>query len=86
MRTAGRSAPRATQLAAHATATTGEHERHGFVAAAARIIRQIMGVPDYDRYVAHQRAAHPECEPLAREAFMRERLEARYNRPGSKCC
>ena len=57
-----------------------------FIAAAARVIRQIIGVPDYERYVAHHRAVHPGCEPLPREAFMRERLEARYNRPGSKCC
>ena len=58
----------------------------GAVAAIARVIKQIIGVPDYERYAAHQREAHPGCEPLSREAFMRERLEARYNRPGSKCC
>lgn len=60
--------------------------RTGAVAAIARVIKQIIGVPDYERYVAHQCVAHPGCEPLTREAFMRERLEARYNRPGSKCC
>ena len=63
-----------------------ERAPSGAVAAIARVIRQIIGVPDYERYVAHQRAAHPGCELLSREAFMRERLEARYNRPGSKCC
>jgi uncharacterized short protein YbdD (DUF466 family) len=51
-----------------------------------RVIRQIIGVPDYERYVAHLRAAHPGCEPVGREAFMAERLEARYSRPGSRCC
>ena len=56
------------------------------IAAVARVIRQIIGVPDYERYVEHLRAAHPGCAPLEREAFMKERLEARYNRPGSKCC
>ena len=55
-------------------------------AAVARVIRQIIGVPDYERYVAHLRAAHPGCEPVGREAFMQERLEARYSRPGSRCC
>lgn len=54
--------------------------------ALARVVRQIIGVPDYERYVAHFRVAHPACEPVSREVFMRERLEARYNRPGSKCC
>ena len=56
------------------------------VRAIARVIRQIIGVPDYERYVAHFRVAHPGWEPVTREAFMRERLEARYDRPGSRCC
>ena len=56
------------------------------LSAVARIVKTIIGVPDYERYIAHQREAHPGCEPLSREAFMRERLEARYNSPGSKCC
>lgn len=51
-----------------------------------RVIRQIIGVPDYERYVAHVRGVHPGCAPISREEFMRERLEARYNRPGSRCC
>jgi uncharacterized short protein YbdD (DUF466 family) len=67
-------------------ASTSAVVRVGPLAAVARVIKQIIGVPDYERYVAHLRVAHPECEPLPRDAFMRERLEARYNRPGSKCC
>jgi uncharacterized short protein YbdD (DUF466 family) len=54
--------------------------------AAARVLRTLMGAPDYERYVAHVRARHPGAEPLSREAFVRERLEARYSRPGSRCC
>jgi uncharacterized short protein YbdD (DUF466 family) len=60
--------------------------RTGPMATVARVIRQIIGVPDYERYVAHLREVHPACEPISQDAFMRERLEARYNRPGSKCC
>jgi len=52
----------------------------------ARVVRQIIGVPDYERYVAHLRVAHPGSEPVSREAFMQERLAARYDRPGSRCC
>ena len=54
--------------------------------AIARVVRFIIGVPDYERYLAHTRSAHPGCAVLTREAFMKERLEARYNRPGSRCC
>jgi uncharacterized short protein YbdD (DUF466 family) len=49
-------------------------------------VRRMIGVPDYDRYVAHARACHPEEPVLSRDAFMRERLAARYERPGARCC
>ena len=52
----------------------------------ATILRALVGAPDYERYVAHVRARHPSCEPLSREAFARDRLAARYDRPGSRCC
>jgi len=51
-----------------------------------RVLRLVLGAPDYDRYVAHVRNAHPGCVPLTRAQFERERLEARYMRPGSRCC
>jgi uncharacterized short protein YbdD (DUF466 family) len=52
----------------------------------ARLLRAVLGAPDYERYVAHVRARHPECVPMTREEFSRERLSARYDRPGSRCC
>jgi uncharacterized short protein YbdD (DUF466 family) len=52
----------------------------------AKVVRRIIGVPDYDAYVAHQRSCHPDEEPITREAFAREALARRYERPGSRCC
>jgi len=49
-------------------------------------VRTIIGAPDYDLYVAHVQDRHPECTPLTRDEFARERLSARYDRPGSRCC
>jgi uncharacterized short protein YbdD (DUF466 family) len=54
--------------------------------ALAQVIRRIIGVPDYDRYVAHMRVCHPEAQPLSREEFSLQRLEDRYSRPGARCC
>jgi uncharacterized short protein YbdD (DUF466 family) len=54
--------------------------------AAARTLRTVIGVPDYERYVAHVRRRHPGREPMTREAFARDRLEARYSKPGARCC
>jgi uncharacterized short protein YbdD (DUF466 family) len=53
---------------------------------AACIVRRVIGVPDYDRYVAHVRAHHPDATPLTHEEFVRQRLVDRYSRPGSRCC
>ena len=53
---------------------------------AAAVIRRMIGVPDYDRYLAHMREHYPECTPLDPRTFERERLTARYKATGSRCC
>jgi uncharacterized short protein YbdD (DUF466 family) len=52
----------------------------------ARALRRIIGAPDYEAYVAHLRARHPDTEPLTCDQFYRVHFEDRYNRPGAKCC
>ncbi|WP_189454857.1 YbdD/YjiX family protein [Lysobacter bugurensis] len=51
-----------------------------------RSARLAVGVPDYDTYVCHCRRAHPDREPMSRDAFFRERMDARYGRGRSRCC
>jgi uncharacterized short protein YbdD (DUF466 family) len=47
----------------------------------------MVGLPDYDTYVAHVTARHPEIEAMTREAFFRERQAARYGAKGNlRCC
>ena len=53
---------------------------------ALRVLRTVLGAPDYARYAAHMRSHHPGQPLLTPEAFARERLAARYDRPGSRCC
>ena len=53
---------------------------------AANVVRRIIGVPDYDRYVAHVRMHHPDVTPMSRSEFERQRMNDRYTRPGSRCC
>jgi uncharacterized short protein YbdD (DUF466 family) len=50
------------------------------------VLRTVIGVPDYERYLRHMRARHPEALVLTRDEFVRHRLESRYSRPGSRCC
>ena len=51
-----------------------------------RLLRAIAGVPDYERYVAHMHRAHPAMPVLTAREFHDQRLSARYERPGSRCC
>ncbi len=55
-------------------------------AAVRRVLRAVVGAPDYERYVAHCRSQGAGAPALDRAAFERERLAARYDRPGSRCC
>ncbi len=57
-----------------------------FVERIARIVRRIIGVPDYDAYVAHCRRHHPAEVPLSAQAFATESLTRRYETPGNRCC
>jgi uncharacterized short protein YbdD (DUF466 family) len=52
---------------------------------AAALTRRILGVPDYERYLAHVRVAHPDQVPMTEREFFKERLESRA-KPGSRCC
>jgi uncharacterized short protein YbdD (DUF466 family) len=56
------------------------------VGAARRVLRTMIGAPDYERYVALCRARDADAPVLDRAAFERDRLAARYDRPGSRCC
>lgn len=70
------------------TAASGQRQT-GLLPAARRVlrvVRTIIGAPDYERYVEHMRVHHPECVLASRDEFMQQRLESRYSRPGSRCC
>ncbi|WJF91851.1 YbdD/YjiX family protein [Paraburkholderia bonniea] len=49
-------------------------------------MRLMVGIPDYDTYVAHMRTTHPEQEAMTYEEFFRERQNARYRSGAGKCC
>lgn len=48
--------------------------------------RMMVGLPDYDAYVAHTQSQHPDRNLMSYEEFFRERQEARYNGGVGKCC
>ena len=48
--------------------------------------RLAIGIPDYDNYADHVRRHHPGREPMDRDAFFHERMQARYGKGRSRCC
>ena len=53
---------------------------------ATSVVRAVLGFPDYERYLAHMRTAHPGDRVMSETEFRHTRLNDRYNRAGSKCC
>lgn len=45
---------------------------------AVKAARLMVGVPDYDTYVSHRRANHPDEPIMSYTEFFRERQDARY--------
>jgi len=56
---------------------------------AVQTARLMVGIPDYDTYVAHRRAHHPQEPVMSYAEFFRERQKARYGGEGGRigrCC
>lgn len=62
------------------------HRLRRIVRQARAVIARVLGVPDYEAYVKHLAAAHPGAAPLNQDAFVRERLNSRFSKPGARCC
>jgi uncharacterized short protein YbdD (DUF466 family) len=52
----------------------------------ASLVRAVLGVPDYERYLGHMRSAHPGDRVMTETEFLHTRMDDRYNKAGSKCC
>ncbi|MFC0139016.1 YbdD/YjiX family protein [Erwinia mallotivora] len=56
---------------------------------AVQAARMLVGIPDYDTYVQHMQAHHPDQPVMSYKAFFRERQQARYGgngKGGMRCC
>ena len=67
-------------------ASTPQGAGSPWIQRAAALLRRIIGAPDYATYLAHVRTHHPGREPLGEREFLAERLNARYEKPGARCC
>jgi uncharacterized short protein YbdD (DUF466 family) len=53
---------------------------------ASETARLMVGLPDYERYLAHRSARHPGEPAMTRTEFHRERTERRFGAGTSRCC
>lgn len=49
-------------------------------------LRQVFGIPDYERYLAHMAAHHSDDPVLTRRDFFARSIDRKYSRSGPRCC
>ena len=48
--------------------------------------RQIFGIPDYERYLAHAAERHPGAPVMTRREFCSSAIDRRYGNGPARCC
>ena len=79
---AARSAAAGASGEVSATNEAGSGRAHGI----GQICRQLFGIPDYERYLAHAAAHHPGEPVLSRREFYAQAIEHKYGKSGPRCC
>lgn len=49
-------------------------------------LKQIVGMPDYARYLDHARSQHPRCPLLSEREFYDQYLATRFSGRTTRCC
>jgi uncharacterized short protein YbdD (DUF466 family) len=60
----------------------GSDRAHGI----RQVCRQLFGIPDYERYLAHAATHHPGAPVLSRRDFCAQAIERKYGKSGPRCC
>ena len=63
-----------------------EARPHGGLHALRQACRQIVGIPDYERYLAHMEEHHPGEAVLSRKEYFAQAIDRKYGRSGPRCC
>jgi len=57
-----------------------------FVRGLPSVVRQVVGAPDYERYLEHHARCHAGAAPLDRRAFYAEFISRRFGPGPTRCC
>lgn len=86
MKTIGNDAAAAPVAAAAAGTDTPDARLRDRLRIVRQACRQVFGIPDYERYLAHM-AAHHAGEPvLSRREFFARSIDRKYGKSGPRCC
>jgi uncharacterized short protein YbdD (DUF466 family) len=71
-------------------AATARQARRARLLERARALRkaylQVFGIPDYEGYVAHMAANHPEQAVMSQREFFACAIDRKYSKKGPRCC
>ena len=48
--------------------------------------RQVFGIPDYERYLAHMAVHHPGEPVMSQRDFFAQAIDRKYGKSGPRCC
>jgi uncharacterized short protein YbdD (DUF466 family) len=65
---------------------TGQSGIRARVRSVCSACRQVFGMPDYERYLAHAAERHPGMPVLTRSDFFVQAIERKYGKGGTRCC
>lgn len=61
-------------------------EARAAVTGALAVVRQVVGAPDYQRYLEHHARAHAGVAPLAPREYYAEFVNRRFGPGPTRCC
>ena len=80
----------ARQATATVDAAAARKARRARLLERARALRkaylQVFGIPDYEAYVAHMAAQHPDKPVLSQREFFAFAIDRKYSMKGPRCC
>jgi uncharacterized short protein YbdD (DUF466 family) len=86
VKTGGKDTAAAPVAAAAAGTDTPDARLRDRLRVVRQACRQVFGIPDYERYLAHM-AAHHAGEPvLSRREFFARSIDRKYGKSGPRCC
>ncbi len=53
---------------------------------AGTVFRQVFGIPDYERYLAHVAACHPGAPVLSKRDWCAQMIDRKYGKRVGRCC